>query len=133
MREYVNGLVLIEGKLVQKNFAIENGLVLFDYTSPAETIDIKGKVVSPGFVDLHVHTRVPGFEYKEDLKSVTEAALKGGVTTFVAMANTSPAPVDYGSLESMIKANESDVDIIQAARVTHKGKVVDMDSLIRIN
>ena len=44
----------------------------------------------PGFIDLHVHFRDPGLEYKETLKTGGEAAARGGVTTVCAMPNTKP-------------------------------------------
>ena len=56
-----------------------------------EIIDATGKVVCPGFVDLHVHLREPGFEDKETIESGTKAAVAGGVTTVVCMPNTKPA------------------------------------------
>ena len=58
----------------------------------AETvIDAKGLWVMPGFVDMHVHLREPGFTAKEDIASGTRAAARGGFTTVCAMPNTSPA------------------------------------------
>lgn len=53
-------------------------------------IDAAGKIVAPGLVDLHVHFREPGYEYKEDIASGSRAAAKGGVTTVVCMPNTLP-------------------------------------------
>ena len=54
----------------------------------AEIIDAKGKVVCPGFIDLHCHLREPGFEYKETIATGTLAAARGGFTTVCAMPNT---------------------------------------------
>lgn len=56
-----------------------------------ETIDATNKIVCPGFVDLHVHLREPGFEDKETIETGTKAAVAGGVTTVVCMPNTKPA------------------------------------------
>lgn len=56
----------------------------------AKVIDATGKVVAPGLVDLHVHFREPGLEYKEDITTGSKAAAKGGVTTVVCMPNTNP-------------------------------------------
>lgn len=53
-------------------------------------IDAAGKIVAPGLVDLHVHFREPGYEYKEDIASGSRAAAKGGVTTVACMPNTLP-------------------------------------------
>jgi dihydroorotase len=55
-----------------------------------ETVDATGKVVCPGFIDIHVHLREPGFEYKETIASGTRAAAAGGFTAVACMANTFP-------------------------------------------
>ncbi len=54
------------------------------------TIEAKGRLVLPGFVDLHVHFREPGFEYKETIQSGSAAAVAGGFTTVCCMPNTNP-------------------------------------------
>ncbi|HEY6008442.1 MAG TPA: dihydroorotase [Geobacteraceae bacterium] len=55
-----------------------------------ETIDAAGKLVTPGLVDMHVHLRDPGLEYKEDIVSGTRAAAAGGFTSVACMPNTKP-------------------------------------------
>lgn len=77
-----------------------------------ETIDARGRIVMPGIVDMHVHLREPGREDKETVSSGTRAALKGGVTSLLAMPNTDP-PIDSpervtllrGILEKKASAN----------------------------
>jgi dihydroorotase len=59
-------------------------------SSGAEVLDASNRVVTPGFIDIHVHLREPGFEYKETIESGTAAAAAGGFTAVAAMANTSP-------------------------------------------
>lgn len=56
----------------------------------AETLDASGLVVTPGFIDIHVHLREPGQEYKETVESGTAAAAAGGFTAVACMANTDP-------------------------------------------
>ena len=74
---------------------IENGKIAAvggNLTAPrgATILDVKGRLVLPGFVDLHVHFREPGFEYKETIQSGAAAAVAGGFTTVCCMPNTSP-------------------------------------------
>ena len=57
-----------------------------------EVIDLSGKFISPGFIDVHVHLREPGGEHKETIETGTLAAAKGGFTTIAAMPNTRPVP-----------------------------------------
>lgn len=71
-------------------------------------IDGKGKLLSPGFIDVHVHLREPGGEHKETIATGTHAAAKGGYTTICAMPNTRPVPDTIENIEhvnGLIKDN----------------------------
>ena len=84
------------------------------------TIDAAGCYVMPGFIDLHVHLRDPGLEYKETLETGGKAAVKGGVTTVCAMPNTKPV-IDNGEKVAEVHKRakaESPAHIIQIGAVT---------------
>ena len=71
--------------------------------SADKVIDASGKYVVPGLVDMHVHLRDPGQEYKEDIVTGTKAAVMGGVTSVACMPNTSPV-CDNATVVTYIKA-----------------------------
>lgn len=90
--------VLIEGKKIK---AVEKQI---DVSNMHQIIDAKGMIVTPGFVDAHVHLRDPGHTQKEDMASGTRGALKGGVTSLVCMPNTNPV---MDSLEAILKLKKN--------------------------
>lgn len=68
----------------------------------AEEIDCDGKLVFPGFIDMHCHLREPGQTHKEDIESGSRAALAGGYTTVCCMPNTTP-PLDNPAMMSYVR------------------------------
>lgn len=105
--------VLIDGDRITR---VDSGIE----TEAERIIDAKGCYVMPGFIDLHVHFRDPGLEYKETLTTGGRAAVKGGVTTVCAMPNTKPV-IDNGVKvkEVMERAKrESLTNVIQLGAVT---------------
>ena len=68
----------------------------------AQVIDAAGLVIAPGLIDMHAHLREPGYEYKETIRTGTQAAVHGGFTTVVCMANTDPVN-DNRSVSEFIK------------------------------
>ena len=92
----VGGSVYSNGNLVAASVGIEDGriaLLSAEGWTPAarRTLDMRGKILVPGFIDTHVHFRDPGLTYKEDFQTGTQAAAAGGVTTVVDMPNNKPA------------------------------------------
>ena len=73
-----------------------------------EIIDAAGKIVAPGLVDMHVHLREPGQEYKEDIETGTRAAVFGGVTSVACMPNTEPV-CDNAAVVTYIKQRAAEV------------------------
>jgi len=78
--------------------AVENKIE----SSGAQVIDAAGKYVCPGFIDMHVHLREPGFEYKEDINTGSRAAAAGGFTTICCMPNTNPV-IDTAAVASFVR------------------------------
>ena len=135
--------ILVDGKKIKKigqNLAAE----LSAEGCPAEKksgevsenvtrIDVSGKYVLPGLVDVHVHFRDPGFTYKEDIESGAKAAAKGGVTTVVLMANTKPAVDNEETLKYVLEKGGTTGIHVETCTTITKGmqgqELVDMETL----
>ena len=107
-----NGNVVYFDKVEKADVLIEDGLVskIDDSIKDDvdEVIDASNRCVMAGFVDMHVHLREPGFEYKETIESGTKAAVKGGFTAVACMPNTKPVLDNKFALRYVIdKANEA--------------------------
>ncbi|MEW6170525.1 MAG: dihydroorotase [Candidatus Omnitrophota bacterium] len=93
--------------------------------SKAQTIiDARNKIVMPGTIDMHVHLREPGREDKETIFTGTKAALKGGVTSVLAMPNTEPAMdcVNNVKLLKNIIRKDAQCNVLMSAAIT-KGRL----------
>jgi dihydroorotase len=112
-REFVSDILIKDGVIseIKENIKVEKG--------SAVEIDADGFRISPGFVDMHVHFREPGFEDEETIETGALAAVKGGVTTVACMANTKPV-VDTQSLVKYIlrKGNSSVCRVLPVAAMT---------------
>ena len=96
-RDGIMDIYIDKGVIVE----IEENL---DYSGiEVEIIDAKGMLVLPGLIDMHVHLREPGFEYKEDIESGTRSAAVGGFTSIACMPNTSPV-IDNQAVVEYINA-----------------------------
>jgi len=76
-----------------------------------KTINLHGKIVLPGFVDVHIHLREPGGEYKETIYTGTKAAARGGYTTVCAMPNTNPVPDSVENVNALLDKIEKDAQV----------------------
>ena len=102
-----------------------------------QVIDGKNAVVVPGFVDVHVHLRQYGFEYKETVANGSRAAARGGYTTICAMPNLNPVPDTTERMAAQLALNASDgvVNILQYAPITSGLKsedIVDMEAMKKL-
>jgi dihydroorotase len=103
------GQVYLGGQLVRGDLLIDEGriagVVEGDNTvEAAETIDASDRLVLPGIIDTHAHTREPGFTHKEDFLSASKAGAAGGVTTMIDMPNVEP-PTD--TVETYLEKRET--------------------------
>lgn len=108
-----NGNVVLKNSVEKKDILIENGkIVKIADKLPAggEEIDASGLYVFPGLIDMHVHLREPGYEYKEDIESGSKAAVKGGFTQICCMPNTNPV-ADNKVVVSYIKNRAKEVGL----------------------
>ncbi len=115
--EEVGGLIISEdgkieaiGKKVNKN----------NIPSREKYVDLKGKYIFPGLVDMRVFVGEPGYEYKENFRTLSNAALSGGVTTVVTMPNTNPI-IDNVSMVDFLKRrgrDKSKINIFPTASLT---------------
>jgi dihydroorotase len=111
----INGLTLTNTGLKKQEVLIEGEKVtnIGESLDPTghEVINLKGQLLSPGFVDLHIHLREPGGEHKETIKTGTGAAARGGFTTVAAMPNTNPVPDSADILHELNKKIDQDASV----------------------
>ena len=113
--------VLIDGDRIEKIAAdIDAG--------DCKVIDADGLTALPAFVDMHVHLREPGYEYKEDIESGSRAAVAGGFSAVCCMPNTNPV-TDNKYIVRYIKDRAKEVDLakvypIAAVSVGQKGETI---------
>ncbi|MDD3886344.1 MAG: dihydroorotase [Victivallaceae bacterium] len=96
-----------------------------------ETVDLAGKTISPGFIDLHVHLRQPGNTVAETVGSGTRAAAAGGFTSIVAMPNTNPAADNAGAIELLkkIAARDGVVKVLPCGCMTKNYAGAEMSGI----
>ena len=109
---FKNGKVLKKGRLVEKDILIDGKKIVLIAENieneNAKVIDLQGKFIAPGFIDVHVHWREPGFEYKENIYHASRAAARGGFTTAMPMPNLDPVPDCYENLKLQLDIIERD-------------------------
>ena len=115
-----NGIVIdpLTKTEVKRDIYIENGIIKdlpFKKTIGAKDgvkiVSADGLIVFPGLIDMHVHLREPGYEYKETIKSGMEAAISGGFTSICCMPNTNPAN-DSEEVTSFLIGKAKNLDLI---------------------
>ena len=133
-----NAEIFKQGKFQGADIFIKDGS-FFDiskniFDNNAVVIDCKDLFIFPGFIDVHVHLREPGFFYKETIATGTAAAAHGGYTTVCSMPNLNPVPDSYENLKAQLDIIEKDskINVIPYASITkgQNGKELsDMERL----
>ena len=104
-------------------------------TSSFDVIDCSNKYIIPGFVDVHVHLREPGFFYKETIKTGTMAAARGGYTTVCSMPNLNPVPSTLEKLQVQLDIIEKDacIEVLPYGTITSnqsgRGELANMEEM----
>ncbi|MEG2001356.1 MAG: dihydroorotase [Evtepia sp.] len=123
--------------LIRADLLIDEGKLIsitpdMPHISDAVYFQLNECVIFPGFVDVHVHLREPGFSYKETIESGTSAAARGGFTTVCAMPNLNPSPSSVARLQQQLDIIEKDakVHVYPYGTITKNGKELsDMNDL----
>lgn len=121
---FKNGYVYTKNGFEIKDFTIDGNTIRVLETNHDSSfdsiVDCSNKYILPGFVDVHVHLREPGFFYKETIKTGTKAAAKGGYTTIFSMPNLNPAPSSKHALKEQLDIIEKDacVKVIPYGTIT---------------
>ena len=106
------GSVFRNGGFHQMDVAVRNGrIVSISPSLPRKgfsVIELNERLLVPGFVDVHVHLREPGFSYKETISSGTLAAAHGGYSRVCAMPNLDPAPDSLQTLAPQLERIRTD-------------------------
>ena len=91
-----------------------------DANSLAEIIDVKGNILIPGIVDMKAFVGEPGYEYKENFRTLSQAALAGGVTSIVTMPNTKPIIDNVSMVDFIIRRgrDKASVNLFPCASIT---------------
>jgi dihydroorotase len=125
-REGPGDLLIADGRIVAAGPASEvqpHVERLRQSGQPLQTLDLEpGLIVSPGFVDLHVHLREPGYEDKETIQTGAQAAARGGFTTICCMPNTKPVLDSQATLEFVARAAEGAPAHVRPIAAISKGE-----------
>ena len=135
---FTHAKVYTEGRFVETTLTIEDDRIVAlgeEPTGEEREIDLKGRYLVPGLVDVHVHLREPGFEKKETVATGTAAAAHGGYTLVCSMPNLNPAPDSLANLQLQLDAVERDavVKVIPYGCITKgqkgHGEPADMEAM----
>ncbi len=123
----------------KRDLVLSGGQLLLDPATwpecPQKRVDGRDLHLFPGFTDVHVHLREPGFSYKETIKSGTKAAARGGFTTLVTMPNLKPVPDSLDHLQEQLDliARDARVQVIPLGSITRDQKGQELADLAALS
>lgn len=131
-----NGYIFTENGFEKRDvFVVDDRVSLSHFDTYDESVDCDSFYIIPGFVDVHVHLREPGFFYKETIKAGTLAAARGGYTAVCTMPNLVPAPSDESTLQEQLDIIERDaiIKVFPYGTITRnqngRGELSDMEAI----
>ena len=134
-----NAQVYYGNTLQKADMLVENGTVVsvgngIAVSADVPVIDAENLMILPGFADVHVHLREPGFFYKESIATGTQAAAKGGFTLVCSMPNLNPVPdsVENMAVQQEIIDRDAVINVLPYAAITKGekgGELVDFEAL----
>ncbi len=127
------GRVCVGGELLEADLYIRDGKVALlcerkDARDSKQVLDVSGKWILPGIIDLHAHSRDPGYTHKEDFLTISQAAAAGGVTTWVDMPNVEP-PTTTVELFQEKKARAEKLSLVD---FSHFASGVNLDEIPKL-
>ena len=139
LQVFKNATVLTDDGFKKLDIYTDNGIIVSigsGESDAAEVFDFNNCYILPGFADVHVHLREPGFSYKETIKSGTAACARGGYTDVCSMPNLNPVPDSMKNIQKQIDIIESDALIrvhpYASITVGQKGEeLTDFDALAK--
>lgn len=140
MKLFKHGFIFIPHGFEKKDFAVEGNCIRIVTDNESETFydsvtDCSNCYIVPGFVDVHVHFREPGFFYKETIETGSYAAAKGGYTTVCTMPNLKPAPSSLDTLNEQLRLIEKNacIHVLPFGTITQDqsghGELSDMEAM----
>ena len=113
-------IIIADGKIAELGADLQR--------DDAEVVDAAGMLVTPGLIDMHVHLREPGFEYKEDIESGARAAAAGGFTAVACMPNTNPVADNAAVISYVLDAarKRARVQVYPIGAITKGSKGVEL-------
>lgn len=133
---FKNAFLYSNNHFVKTSFSIlNNAIIPYCDSSDFEVYDCEGMYIFPGFVDVHVHLREPGFSYKETVATGTDAAVSSGYTALCTMPNLKPVPDNYENLKIQLDIISKDAKckVVPFASITKGQNGEELSDMVNVS